>query len=178
MTTLVSYATAKGSTRGVAERIAAQLESLGETVDAQSLHAVASVQEYDTLVVGSAIHSGQWLPEAVDAIARLRPQLTGRSVWAYSVSSVGVTSTILSDRVAPCLRRVTPEPRVVQLLRETADFRGHRSFAGAIGPGDWSGLGRVLFRLMGGHYGDARDWTDIDQWAKTIHQRGAQVRGD
>ncbi|MDV8070618.1 flavodoxin domain-containing protein [Rhodococcus sp. IEGM 1366] len=84
MTTLVSYATAKGSIRELVECIAAQLESLGETVYVLSLCAVTSVQEYD----GSAIHSGQWLPEAADAIERLRPQLAGRSVWAYSVSSV------------------------------------------------------------------------------------------
>ncbi|AWK71779.1 hypothetical protein CBI38_09425 [Rhodococcus oxybenzonivorans] len=178
MTVLVGYATARGSTRGVAERIAAQLECAGEQVDVQPLSDITSVREYETFVVGSAIHSGQWLPEAAAAIGRLRPQLAGRALWAYSVSSVGATSTILSNRVASYLRRVTPEPRVVQHLREAADVRGHRFFAGAIGPGDWPGFGRVLFRLMGGHYGDARDWADIDQWAESIHHRDAQVRGE
>ena len=83
-------------------------------------------------------------------------------------SSVGVTSTTLSKRLARLLRRMTPEPRAVQLLRDAAAVRDHRFFAAAIAPGDWPGFGRVVFRLMGGHYGDARDWADVCAWAGTI----------
>ena len=50
----------------------------------------------------------------------------------------------------------------------TADVRGHHFFAGSIAPGDWPGLGRILFRLMGGRYGDARDWADVDGWVATV----------
>lgn len=168
MPILVGHATAKGSTRGIAEHIATGLDRAGEVVDFRPLADVTSVREYETLVVGSAIHNGQWLTEATAWVERLGPALTGRALWAYSVSSVGATSTILSPRLARYLRRVTPEPRAVQTLRSTADVRDHRSFAGAIAPGDWPGFGRIVFRVMGGRYGDARDWNDIDNWVAAI----------
>lgn len=34
--------------------------------------------------------------------------------------------------------------------------------------GDWPLLGRVVFKIMGGRYSDARDWSDIDAWADGI----------
>lgn len=176
MKTLVGYATAKGSTRGIAERIAASLTTSGVEVDLLVLSEVDSVQEYDTLVLGSAVHNGQWLPGAVDAITRLGTTPSGRATWAYSVCSVGATSSILSPRVARYLRRAMPEPDAVQKLRTLAEVRDHRFFAGSIAPGDWPGFGRVVFRLMGGRYGDARDWRDIDAWAEGIGRDITQSR--
>lgn len=168
MKVLVAYATAKGSTRGIAERLGSCIEGSGRAVDVRSAADVSQVHSYDVIVLGSAIHDGQWLVEASDAVERLRSQLEGKRVWAFSVSSVGVTSTTLSRRLARFLRRVTPEPRAVQMLRDAADVRDHRFFAGAIAPGDWPGFGRVVFVLMGGHYGDARDWSDVCAWAGII----------
>lgn len=167
MSVLVGYATAGGSTRGIAERIAAGLHG-GTAVELRVPGEAASVRDYDALVLGSAIHNGQWLPAAADAVERIRAELEGKTVWAFSVSSVGATSTTLSPRLARYLRRGTPEPRAVQMLRSVADVRDHRFFAGAIGPGDWPGFGRVVFRMMGGRYGDARDWDDIDEWTGRI----------
>ncbi|RZL77090.1 MAG: hypothetical protein EOP32_26300 [Rhodococcus sp. (in: high G+C Gram-positive bacteria)] len=173
MTTLVGYASAKGSTRGIAERIAAELDSAGHDTDLRPCADITEARDYEVVVLGSAIHNGRWLPAAADTIDRLRPHLDGKPVWAFSVSSVGATSTILSPRLARYLRRATPEPRAVQELRATADVRDHRFFAGAIAPGDWPGAGRLVFRLMGGRYGDARDWTAIDRWSATIRATAA-----
>jgi menaquinone-dependent protoporphyrinogen oxidase len=89
-------------------------------------------------------------------------------VWAFSVSSVGATSSIVSPLLARLLRRITPEPGAVRTLRTVADVRDHRFFAGAIARGDWPGKGKIVFGLMGGRYGDARDWHDIDTWAASI----------
>ncbi|RZL81761.1 MAG: hypothetical protein EOP32_13940 [Rhodococcus sp. (in: high G+C Gram-positive bacteria)] len=168
MKVLVAYATAKGSTRGIAEQLGSCIEGCGQVVEVRPAADVSNVRSYDVIVLGSAIHDGQWLVEASDTVERLRSQFEGKGVWAFSVSSVGVTSTTLSTRLARLLRRVTPEPRAVQLLRDAADVRDHRFFAGAIAPGDWPGFGRVVFMLMGGHYGDARDWPDVCAWAATI----------
>lgn len=119
-------------------------EGFEGSVDSRELSAVTSVGEYDVLVVGSAIHNGQWLPDATAALDRLGADLGGRAVWAYPVSSVGATSSLLSPRVARYLRRATPEPKAVQALRATADVRGHRFFAGTIAPGDRPGAGRIV----------------------------------
>lgn len=168
MQVLVGYASAKGSTRGVAERIAARLESAGHSAVVHTAAEMPDPSGYDAVVLGSAIHNQNWLPEAADAVERFRPELGGRKAWAFSVSSVGATSSTIAPWLARFLRPRTPEPKAVQALRHTADVRGHRFFAGAITPGDWPGIGKLVFLLMGGHYGDARDWKDIDIWADVI----------
>ena len=168
MKILVGYATGKGSTCGVAERIAIRLRSAGHVADIHTAAQLPNPGEYDAVVLGSAIHNGQWLPEAAGAVERRSPGLLGRTAWAFSVSSVGATSSLIAARLARFLRPRTPVPKAVQALRRSADVRGHRFFAGSIVPGDWPGFGRVVFRLMGGRYGDARDWADIDDWADGI----------
>ena len=32
----------------------------------------------------------------------------------------------------------------------------------------WNLTGRLFFSVTGGHYGDHRDWADIDRWADGI----------
>lgn len=165
---LVGYASANGSTRGVAERLASHVEVAGHSAVVDSVDHVRSSTGYDAVVLGSAIHNGQWLPEADAAVTRLAPELKEIAVWAFSVSSIGATSSTVSPAVARLLRSRTPLPRAVQRLAAISDLRGHRFFAGAIKRGDWPGIGRIVFRLMGGRYGDARDWSDIATYADGI----------
>ncbi|MCJ0978933.1 flavodoxin domain-containing protein [Rhodococcus sp. ARC_M12] len=166
---LVLYATAKGSTRGIAERIASCLRTGGTRVAVRSVADTSPLPSCAALVFGSAVHNGQWLPAAEDMAGRIAEECgVTAPVWAFSVSTVGSTSTLLSSRLADFLRPRTPEPLAVQRLRKQVPLRDHRWFAGSIAPGDWPGVGRVVFRLMGGHYRDARDWPDIEQWARRI----------
>ncbi|OZF06423.1 hypothetical protein CH300_10235 [Rhodococcus sp. 15-1154-1] len=166
---LVLYASSGGSTRGVAEHIAQRLRSNGERVEVRSTTDPLPPPRHDALVIGSAVHNGQWLPaaeEAVDYVVADSDRCA--KVWAFSVSTVGASSSLLASRLAAFLRPRTPEPTAVQNLRRYTGLQDHRSFAGCISPGDWPGVGRVVFRLMGGRYGDARDWNDIEQWASRI----------
>lgn len=170
MRVAIGYASAHGSTRRIAERIAGQLRALGHTVDLKSIDQLRALGRDDCVILGSAIHNGQWLPVAEVAVHDLlvRDALRDKHVWTFSVSSVGETSTYLSPRLARLLRRITPEPGACTLLHNHSDVQGHRFFAGAIAPGDWPGFGRIVFRLMGGRYGDALDWDDIDGWSSLI----------
>lgn len=166
--TVVAYASAHGSTEGIAERIAAGLRAAGHTTVMHPLAKPGDIGDFDCLVVGSAIHGGQWLPGTEHALENLINTSPARPVWAFSVSSIGSTTSVLSTWVAHRLRPHVPEPQAVATLRARADVRSHRFFAGAIRPGDWPGVGRIVFRVMGGRYGDARDWDDIDQWTQQI----------
>ncbi|MCK8616173.1 flavodoxin domain-containing protein [Gordonia sp. C13] len=169
--TVVAYASAHGSTEEIADRIADGLRAGGATVQLCDLTAAGPPDHTalgaDHLVIGSAIHNGQWLPEA-ERFAEMVSNERDGPVWAFSVSSVGATSTFLSPRMAGFLRAHTPLPRAVAAIEEKGVLRSHRAFAGAIGKGYWRGFGRILFRLMGGRYGDARDWDDIDHWTRQI----------
>lgn len=173
MRIIIGYATVHGSTMRIAERIAQQLRKLGHTVDVIDLaasHPSRALNSCDCLILGSAIHNGQWLAAAEEAVDDLlvRNALREVSVWTFSVSSVGDTSTFVSPRLARLIRRHSPEPIAFALLHNLSDVQGHRGFAGAIAPGDWPGFGRLVFRLMGGRYGEAFDWDDIDRWSAHI----------
>ena len=55
---LVAYATAHGSTRGVAERLAAGLGGHGNRVELQPVDRVEALDAYDAVVFGSPVYNG------------------------------------------------------------------------------------------------------------------------
>jgi menaquinone-dependent protoporphyrinogen oxidase len=58
MTVLVTYASKHGSTKEIAERIAATLRRSGIETDLQPVEAVRDVEPYAAVVLGSAIYYG------------------------------------------------------------------------------------------------------------------------
>ena len=61
---LVTYATQGGSTAGIAEAVGKTMAEAGAQVDVRPIQSVSDLRSYQAVVVGSAIHSGKWLPEA------------------------------------------------------------------------------------------------------------------
>ena len=168
MQVLVGYATANGSTRGIAERIANGLRRQGLSVNVLPMSAVGDVNGYDAVVLGSAIHGGGWLPEAHEFVERHATDLRTRAVWLFSVSTLGDEESMFRPRAAERLRRMRKETPELALFRTSIGPRGHRNFAGAIRRSDWPATGRAFFRAMGGRYGDHRNWTAIDAWSDQI----------
>src|SRR6478752_6918190 len=89
MTVLVAYATAHGSTRGIAERITARLGERHVAAQARPVSEIESVFDDDGVVVGSAIHGQAWLPEAVRFMRNNATTLAARPVWLFSVGMPG-----------------------------------------------------------------------------------------
>lgn len=161
---LVAYATGAGSTRGVAQRIAARLRAGGAEValrDVADVADVADVTAYDAVVLGSPVYDQHWLPAASELIDRAGPELAQRPVWLFSVGSFG-------DRQRPLGRAALREPRDIGRLRAAVDARGYRVFAGLIDRERWPGWSRLLFRVLGGRFGDNRDWPEIEAWADEV----------
>jgi menaquinone-dependent protoporphyrinogen oxidase len=168
MRVLVSYATAFGSTAGIAERIGERLVHAGCEVDLRPVADVVAVDAYDAVVIGSAVHDKLWLPQARDFMKRHRAVLGRRPVWLFSVSSVGDTTSFVSPKVARALRQLQSEPRDVARFRRALGARDHRNFAGAVQPRQWGVKGLLFLKATGGRYGDHRDWSDIEEWAGGI----------
>jgi menaquinone-dependent protoporphyrinogen oxidase len=162
MNILVAYATAHGSTHQVADAIAARLTAAGLDVTVRAAGDVTDVAYFDAVVLGSAVHNGRWLTPAADLAKRLR-DLPARPLWLFSVCTIGETTSFLGPRLSSIARRRRPLPEVVE-----ASGAPHRYFAGVIEKDHWNLAGSWFFTLTGGHYGDHRDWADIDAWADAI----------
>ncbi|KUO17820.1 flavodoxin domain-containing protein [Streptomyces dysideae] len=162
MHVLVGYATAHGSTRGVAERLAATLDRAGLKTDIRPLEAVDDADAYGAFVLGSAVHNQSWLDPAKGFVRDDLELLGSRPVWLFSVGMPGA--------LRGPWRRMGPleAPAILRSLPAGLSYRSHELFSGVILREHLPFGGRVGFRLMGGRYGDYRDWSAIAGWASRI----------
>ena len=157
MTVLVAYASRRGSTREIAERIAARLRGHGLEVHLDPLLGREQVGHFQAVVLGSPIYSGRWEREAVDFCSRNASALDGHAVWTFSVGWPGTTP----DGPAPDARHLDEVHRLVPA-------REHRYFHGALNTADLRLVRRLSFRMRRGRTGDLRDWPAIDAWTDEI----------
>ena len=158
---LVGYATAAGSTAGIAERIADTLRARGCEVICRPVGPDIDPLGFEAVVLGSAVHDMAWLRPAVDFLHRI-PADGEPPVWCFSVG--GMTPS------GPVTRRMT----TLEVRRVEEGFpagfrsREHRFFGGIVVMLGLPLWGRVFWRLMGGRPGDHRDWPAIESWARQI----------
>ena len=158
---LVAYATAAGSTEGIAERIAATLRDAGGDVTCRPAGPDVDPAAFDVLVVGSAVHNMAWVQPALDFLRRIPAEGNGRT-WCFSVGGIAPHG--------PVTRRMTSGEarKLEQGFPPGFRPREHRFFGGVV---EMRGLplwGKAFWRLMGGRPGDHRDWPAIEAWARQI----------
>ena len=159
MHVLVTYATRHSATEGIAEAIARVLSREGpapRVVDLIPVDDVGRVTDYDTVVIGSAVYQGRWLPEARDLVHRCADDLRPRPVWLFSSGPLGEPAVPLEDS--------TDESD----LAEMVDAVSHRTFAGALRRADLEDAERAAFREVHAPEGDFRNWPEIQAWAEEI----------
>lgn len=172
MTVLVGYASAHGSTRGVAERVGARLTEQGHESEVRALGQVRDVHCYDVFVLGSAVHDQAWLPEATEFVRHNLGLLTDqrdRPVFTFSVGTIGEHSSMIAPVLTRWLRSFG-ESKNITRITDALCSRDHHKFAGVLESGHYSLIGRLIFRAMGGRFGDHRNWREIDSWAQRIGQ--------
>jgi menaquinone-dependent protoporphyrinogen oxidase len=165
---LVAHASVHGSTAEIAERIADRLREDGLDVDVRPVDEVAALSGYAAVVVGSAIHTSNWLFVGRSFIRSHAEALHAIPTWMFSVSAVGATSSAYGSLGTTLLRTLRRAPTEIHEARKTISPVDHRQFAGVVAPEGWSKGSIRLFKLFGGTFGDHRDWDDVDQWAAGI----------
>jgi len=158
---LVSYASAAGSTAGIAERIAEVLRTAGCEVVCRPADPDADLAGFDALVLGSAVHDMAWLPSAVTVLHRAVTSGCG-PVWCFSVGGVNPRG-----RLTWYLARKEAE-RVEQQFPSGFIAQEHRVFGGVVDMADVPLQGRLFYRLTGARAGDHRDWPAIERWASSV----------
>lgn len=170
MNVLVAYASRHGSTKGIAERIAADLREVGLSAEVMPVHQVRDLDRYGAFVIGSAAYMFHWLKEATNFVKRHHSLLSQRPVWLFSSGPLGKE---LVDEEGRDILEAT-RPKEFDELSALIHPRGERVFFGAWDPdAPPVGLGERLLRLMPATKdatpsGDFRDWPAIDAWATEI----------
>lgn len=162
MRILVAYSTCHGSTAEIARRIASRLESSGDAVECRAMSEVSHLSGYEAVVAGSALHDQDWLAEARAFMSRFAPDLDALPVWLFSV---GMPAALPSRLQGWAMQE---EDQVAAKLSSLIRPRGHRLFSGVVRREHLTPGGRAKFRLMGGRYGDFRNWEEIDSWASAV----------
>jgi menaquinone-dependent protoporphyrinogen oxidase len=156
MKILVSVASRHGATGEIGEVIAGVLRDAGLAVQTRSPSDVTSLDDFDAVVLGSAVYAGRWMEAARRFAQRHHEQLRARPVWLFSSGPIGVP--------------LAPTEESTDALKLVADLaaRDHRTFAGRIDPDALGWVERTITRMVKAPDGDFRDWEDVRSWADDI----------
>ncbi|WP_227981366.1 flavodoxin domain-containing protein [Nocardia spumae] len=159
----VVFATAQGSTKAIAECIGADLAHRGAQVEVADAEHAPELSRFDAVILGSAVHNVDVLPEMTAFTRAHRRELTDRDVWLFTVG----LGPALRGPIGRRIGRVVP-PKIAA-LRDAVQAVDYKAFAGRFEHVDVSWRAGVVFRLLcGGRYGDLRDWPSITEWTATI----------
>lgn len=160
MNVLVTAATKNGATGEIAQAMADTLEerAINATVVAPEL--VDGLDDYDAVVLGSAVYTGHWLEPAKSLARRHSGELRRRPVWLFSSGPVGDSSRRL-------VQKMGADPVDLPEMLELTHARGHQVFAGRLEPQHVNLAQRFALAAFKVN-GDFRDWTQIRGWASQI----------
>jgi menaquinone-dependent protoporphyrinogen oxidase len=99
---LITYATYAGSTIDVAVAISDTLTERSFMVDVKPIKDNPPLNGYQAVVIGSAVHHAQWLPEAIDYVRTNRTVLYSLPVALFCVhiQNLGDDETSRANRLA------------------------------------------------------------------------------
>jgi menaquinone-dependent protoporphyrinogen oxidase len=151
MNILVVYATHHGATAEIAQRIGSNLQA-----DVLPVIDVTSLDDYDVVIIGSAVEYGTWLPEALDFVKANQLALSQRAVYLFSVH---IQNTDAASRA----KREAYLDAVRELITpvDVAFFAGRTTRAT-----NESMMPKWLARFM--PTVNLIDWKKIDAWTVTI----------
>ena len=166
---LVAYASYCGSTGGVAEAIGRVLCDAGVDTDIRLVKNVDDVSAFSAVVVGSAVRSTSWYPEAIEFVRKNRQTLIGIPV-AYFLTCLA----LYEDSEAS---RKVAQSYMGPVLNAIPDVRPLDTglFAGVL---DYEKMNMMVRMVMkskmkskGVPEGDFRDWNAIRSWAGGLSSR-------
>jgi menaquinone-dependent protoporphyrinogen oxidase len=166
---LVAYASYCGSTGGVAEAIGRVFCDAGVDTDIRLVKNVDDVSAYSAVVVGSAVRSTSWYPEAIEFVRKNRQTLSGIPV-AYFLTCLA----LYEDSEAS---RKVAQSYMDPVLNAVPDVRPLDTglFAGVLDYGKMNTMIRMVMKSKmkskGVPEGDFRDWKTISSWAGGLPSR-------
>ena len=169
MVVLVTYASAHGSTKGVARRIGERLVTCGLETEVRAtltMSPLSSATKPSSSAAPCTTTPGCQHPRASFGTTPQRWRLgrRGCSVWARWGHQQLLRSPRRTPDGPPAGTRRQARGRARRgLLRTRSPELRRRDRTRPLGA-----VGNVFLRAVGGSFGDHRDWADIDAWADEI----------
>lgn len=204
---LIAYATCTGTTQKIAEHISGRLSTRRTSLPITTVvHSVSSpklinpskptpesyndieLETFDAIIIGSAIHSQKWMPEAETLLTKVQREVsvanveTGKSkpVFAFSVGAPNA----MPLAVGGMLGRAEEKSLTLELKRKLGGvLRGHKLFYGlwtreALGKGLRARIWTGLWSCFGGKFGDFTDFGIVDAWVDEVMLTEFGMEGD
>ncbi len=167
---LIAYATKKGATAGIAEKIGEVLGKEGFPAEVLPVGQAGDPSLYDAVVLGSAVYLGQWQKEAAGFLERHADKLAERPVWLFSSGPTGE-----GDPVA--LLKGWHFPESLQPLIDRIKVRDICLFHGMLDPDKLNLIEGLAIKAVKAPLGDFRNWKSVESWAtgiaEALHHEGA-----
>ncbi len=156
-TVLVACAGKMGGTREIGIAIGEELHSAGLTVQVGDTRDVFELDGFAAAVIGSAIYTGRWRPEAVRLLEKVTALRRPVRVFLFQSGPCGPDART----------QQVPAPGRVSKLADAAGAAQPVTFGGRLQPATARGF---LAKKMaeGPTAGDFRDFDRIRQYARTI----------
>jgi menaquinone-dependent protoporphyrinogen oxidase len=151
---LVAYATAHGSTRQVAEAVAATLDEHGLAADVRPAADVKDLTGYQGVVLGAALYMGRWHHDARRFLKRHRDALASLPVAVFAMGPTDDEPEHVAAARAELERGLAGAPSVRPITAEV--------FGGVVDPAT------LRFPLNRMPAADMRDWEAIRRWAGSV----------
>ncbi len=159
MTVLVAYASKRGSTAEIAETVAATLRREGLGVCLRRCEDVRDLDDFDAVVLGSAVYMKRWRGDARHFLKKNRKALRQMPFWVFSSGPVGDPAKDNPDWIEP--------PNLAEKIEDLGG-REHVVFGGCLPTEPHGMMERAMVDGVPKEYRDRRDWGEIRGWAKQI----------
>ena len=154
---LVAYASESGTTAEVAEAIGEVLCQEGNTAETKWVKNVKDLNNYDAVIIGSAIQYNQWMPEATEFVTANQNILSKLPV-AYFFTCLALS---IQNEKAAKKKAMAYSDKLYALVPQVKPVDVGR-FAGVLDYNKLSFFFRLIFKVMlsilGVQEGDYRDW--------------------
>jgi menaquinone-dependent protoporphyrinogen oxidase len=151
---LIAYATKHESTHEVAEAIADRLEVLGHRAELRAARDVATLSDYDGVVLGGALYTGHWHRDARRFLSRHRDELAGMPLAVFAMGPLTLEADDIAGSRKQLDRALAKEPGLEPIAVAI--------FGGVVDPA------KLRFPFTHMDASDARDWDAIRYWTDDI----------
>lgn len=156
----IAYVTKTNTTKEIAEEIGKIAQEKNWDVKVLPLSAIADLEEFDAILIGSPINGMQWLPEANEFVEKNQKILSKRStsyfLVSYLMNSGGKKWKKTIDKSLNKVKALVPPFKIGKFDGRIED--------------EFPAFARLLFGVKKGTPLDLRDWDAIRAWANEYVQ--------